>query len=124
MSRIIAVLVYLLSVALFFRLNAQDVESQMSNFNVGGGLTAPMNPTGRYFGVSGNAGTGMGANFNNPIRLKVISYGVVFRLASLLFIRSKAPRGVQIFTRLLGTIGLIWLRIRCLRNWRWWLVLA
>jgi hypothetical protein len=59
MSRIIAVLIYLLGAALFFRLNVQDLENQMSNFNVGKGLTVPLNPTGKHFGVSGDAGTGM-----------------------------------------------------------------
>jgi hypothetical protein len=60
----IAVVIYSLGAALLFPLNAQDLENEMFNFNVGGGLSVPLNPTGRYFGVSGNAGTGMGANFN------------------------------------------------------------
>jgi hypothetical protein len=34
------------------------------NFNIGGGLSMPVNPTARYFGVNGNVVTGVGANFN------------------------------------------------------------
>ena len=64
MLRMIAVVICSLGAALLFPLNAQDLENEMFNFNVGGGLSVPLNPTGRYFGVSGNAGTGMGANFN------------------------------------------------------------
>jgi hypothetical protein len=64
MSRMIAVLICPLGAALLFPLNAQDLENEMFKFNVGGGLSVPLNPTGRYFGESGNAGTGMGANFN------------------------------------------------------------
>lgn len=64
MSRIISALIGLLGGALFFPLGAQEPDLQMFNFNVGGGLSVPLNPTARYFGVNGNATTGMGANFN------------------------------------------------------------
>jgi Outer membrane protein beta-barrel domain len=46
-------------------LAAQETdESKMFNFNLGGALSVPLNPTGRYFGVSGNVITGAGVNFN------------------------------------------------------------
>jgi hypothetical protein len=64
MSRIISAFIWLLGCALLFPLQAQDSELQLLNFNVGGGLTVPLNPTGRYLGVNGNAGSGVGANFN------------------------------------------------------------
>jgi hypothetical protein len=64
MSRIISAFIWLLGSALLFPLQAQDSELQLLNFNVGGGLTVPLNPTGRYLGVNGNAGSGVGANFN------------------------------------------------------------
>jgi hypothetical protein len=57
-------LISLLGAACLFPLRAQDQELQMLNFNVGGGLSVPLNPTGRYLGVNGNAGSGMGANFD------------------------------------------------------------
>jgi hypothetical protein len=63
MSRIISRLIAMLGTVFFFPLYAQD-ELQMFNFNVGGGLSVPLNPTGRYFGVNGTAGAGAGANFN------------------------------------------------------------
>jgi hypothetical protein len=43
---------------------AQDSELNKLNFNIGGGLSVPLNPTARYAGVNGNATTGIGANFN------------------------------------------------------------
>jgi Outer membrane protein beta-barrel domain len=64
MSRIVSAFVGLLGCALLFPLQAQDSESQLFNFNVGGGLSVPLNPTGRYIGVDGNAGSGAGVNFN------------------------------------------------------------
>ncbi len=64
MLRIISAFIWLLGCALLFPLQAQDSELQLLNFNVGGGLTVPLNPTGRYLGVNGNAGSGVGANFN------------------------------------------------------------
>ena len=64
MSRILSAFVWLLGCALLFPLQAQDSELQLLNFNVGGGLSVPLNPTARYLGVNGNAGSGVGANFN------------------------------------------------------------
>ena len=64
MLRTISAFIWLLGCALLFPLQAQDSELQLLNFNVGGGLTVPLNPTGRYLGVNGNAGSGVGANFN------------------------------------------------------------
>jgi hypothetical protein len=64
MSRIISAFVWLLGCALLSPLHAEDSEHELFNFNVGGGLTVPLNPTARYLGVNGNAGSGMGVNFN------------------------------------------------------------
>jgi hypothetical protein len=64
MSRITSAFVWLLGCALLFPLQAQNSELQLLNYNVGGGLSVPLNPTARYLGVNGNAGTGIGANFN------------------------------------------------------------
>jgi len=64
MSRIVSASVCLLGAVLLIPLRAQDPELQMLTFNVGGGLSIPINPTGRYLGVNGSAGTGLGANFN------------------------------------------------------------
>jgi Outer membrane protein beta-barrel domain len=63
MSRTLFALVWLLGCALV-PLQADDSELQLFNFNVGGGLSVPLNPTARYLGVNGNAGAGAGANFN------------------------------------------------------------
>jgi hypothetical protein len=41
-----------LDAGLLFPLDGQDPENQMFNFNVGGGLSVPLNPTGRYLGVT------------------------------------------------------------------------
>jgi hypothetical protein len=56
MSRRSSALICLLGAVCLFPLRAQDQELQMLNFNVGGGLSVPLNPTGRYLGVNGNAG--------------------------------------------------------------------
>jgi Outer membrane protein beta-barrel domain len=64
MSRTISALIWLLGSALLFPLRAEDSEHELFNFNVGGGLSVPLNPTGRYVGVNGSANTGMGVNFN------------------------------------------------------------
>jgi hypothetical protein len=64
MSRTIAAFIWLLGCAVLLPLQAQDSEVQLFNFNVGGGLSVPLNPTGRYLGVNGNAGSGVGVNFN------------------------------------------------------------
>ena len=64
MSRTISALIGLLGSALLFPLRAEDSEHELFNFNVGGGLSVPLNPTGRYVGVNGSANTGMGVNFN------------------------------------------------------------
>ena len=64
MPRIVSAVICLLGGAFLFPLHAEDSELEMFNLNVGGGLSVPLNPTGRLFGVDGNASTGMGANFN------------------------------------------------------------
>src|ERR1044072_9672078 len=46
------------------RLHAQDPGLLGLNFNIGGGLAAPLNPTARYAGMSGNGTTGVGYNFD------------------------------------------------------------
>jgi hypothetical protein len=60
MLRIVSAFTWLLGCALLFPLHADDSELQLLNVNVGGGLSVPLNPTIRYVGVDGNAGSGMG----------------------------------------------------------------
>ena len=43
---------------------AQAQELQQLTFAIGGGISAPLNPTSRYVGVSGNFVTGVGVNIN------------------------------------------------------------
>jgi Outer membrane protein beta-barrel domain len=64
MSKTVSALIWLLGCALLFPLYAEDSEHELFNFNVGGGLTVPLNPTGRYLGVNGSASSGVGVNFN------------------------------------------------------------
>ena len=64
MSRTFPVLIRMLSAFLVLSVRAQSQEIETLNFNVGGGFSIPVNPTARNFGVDGNAGTGMGVNFN------------------------------------------------------------
>jgi Outer membrane protein beta-barrel domain len=45
-------------------LHAQDSDFGRLNFNIGGGLSVPLNPTARYVGVNGNGTSGLGANFD------------------------------------------------------------
>lgn len=61
--RTVAVVVFL-SAAWLSPLPAQDPELHTVNFNLGGGLSVPLNPTARYAGVSGNATTGLGVNLD------------------------------------------------------------
>jgi len=64
MSRRISGLIRILATVVAFPLAAQHQEFEPLNVLVGGGLSVPLNPTGRYFGVSGNATAGMGVNFD------------------------------------------------------------
>jgi hypothetical protein len=51
MSKVFSGVICILGAALLFPLAAQDQELKLLNFNVGGGLSVPLNPTARYFGV-------------------------------------------------------------------------
>jgi hypothetical protein len=55
----------LLCAGWFSFLHAQDVDLGRLNFNIGGGLSVPLNPTARYTGVNGNGTSGLGANFDS-----------------------------------------------------------
>jgi hypothetical protein len=98
MSRIIAVLIYLLRRC--FVLSPErpgpgepDVQLQCWKRPYGAAESDWQTLRGKWRRRHWNAPTSI-----NIIRLKVISGGVAFRLASLLFIRSKAPRGVNLYT--------------------------
>jgi hypothetical protein len=52
-----------ISAAALFPVQAQD-GIRWLNFNIGGGLSVPLNPTARYAGLSGNGTTGAGINFD------------------------------------------------------------
>lgn len=61
LHRTLAPLIFL-CVAWPSSLNAQVQDLRTFNFNIGGGLSVPLNPTARYAGVNGNATAGIGAN--------------------------------------------------------------
>ena len=78
MSRMIFAFIGLLGCALLFPLQAQDSEHQLFNYNVGGGLSVPLNPTGRYLGVDGNAGSGMGVpDGSSSLSRAITTHGVI-----------------------------------------------
>jgi hypothetical protein len=54
--------IILLSAAGLTRLHAQDFSK--FNFNIGGGMTSPINPTAQYVGLSGNFDVGAGYNLD------------------------------------------------------------
>lgn len=62
MSRTILISITLIGAACVVSLQAQDYSKFA--FNVGGGLSAPLNPTGAYAGMSGNFALGAGYNLN------------------------------------------------------------
>ena len=62
MSKRILLPIGLLGVA--WLIPAQAQELQQLTFAIGGGISAPLNPTSRYVGVSGNFVTGVGVNIN------------------------------------------------------------
>lgn len=62
MSKRILFLIGLLSAAWLIPLQAEEL--QLLTFTIGGGVSAPLNPTARYVGVSGNFVTGAGVNIN------------------------------------------------------------
>ena len=67
MSRTILIILGLATIPGLVPLEAQDWNAddlRMLNFNIGGGLSIPLNPTGRYVGVNGSAVAGAGANFD------------------------------------------------------------
>jgi Outer membrane protein beta-barrel domain len=63
MSKNLLIFVALLTATLVRPITAQDVSKL--TFNVGGGVTTPMNPTAQFAGLSGNFVTGVGYNINN-----------------------------------------------------------
>ena len=78
MSRIISAFVWLLGCALLSPLHAEDSEHELFNFNVGGGLSVPLNPTIRYVGVDGNAGSGMGVpDGSSSLSRAITTHGVI-----------------------------------------------
>jgi len=62
MSKRIVLFVGLLSVVRWMPLEAEELEKL--TFAIGGGVSAPLNPTARFVGVSGNFVTGVGVNMN------------------------------------------------------------
>ena len=62
MSKKTLIPIILLSAAGLTRLHAQDFSK--FNFNIGGGITTPINPTANYVGLSGNFAVGAGYNIN------------------------------------------------------------
>ena len=66
MSKKIWASIGLLSLALLLPLKAQNINADLKkfNFNIGGGINTPLNPTGRYVGVSGDFLLGAGYNID------------------------------------------------------------
>ncbi len=62
MSKTILIPLFAVGLASLAPLEAQDFSK--FTFNLGGGLSAPLNPTGSYAGLSGNFVTGAGYNIN------------------------------------------------------------
>jgi hypothetical protein len=62
MSKKILFCIGFLSVAWLAPLKAQEL--QLLTFAIGGGISAPLNPTAQYVGVSGNFVSGAGVNIN------------------------------------------------------------
>src|SRR5450755_2452561 len=62
MSKKLMIPIILLSAAGLTRLHAQDFSK--FNFNIGGGMTSPINPTAQYVGLSGNFDVGAGYNLD------------------------------------------------------------
>ena len=62
MTRSTVALTVFLCAAWFSPLRGQDQELRRLNFNIGGGLSVPVNPTARYVGVNGNGAAGVGVN--------------------------------------------------------------
>jgi hypothetical protein len=78
MLRIVSAFTWLLGCALLFPLHADDSELQLLNVNVGGGLSVPLNPTIRYVGVDGNAGSGMGVpDGSSSLSRAITTHGVI-----------------------------------------------
>jgi hypothetical protein len=61
-SKKVLISTILLSMAGLARLQAQNFTK--FNFNIGGGVTTPLNPTANYVGLSGNFDVGAGYNIN------------------------------------------------------------
>ncbi|HWB85989.1 MAG TPA: outer membrane beta-barrel protein [Bryobacteraceae bacterium] len=66
MSKRIMLSLALLSAAFVIPLSAQSVSGDLTkfNFNLGGGVNTPLNPTGHYVGVGGAFRAGAGYNIN------------------------------------------------------------
>ena len=66
MSKKFAILIGLSIAASTIPLEAQNVPADLTkfNFNIGGGVDTPLNPIGRYVGVSGNFLLGAGVNID------------------------------------------------------------
>jgi hypothetical protein len=54
----------LLAASLGVEWDARAADLELLNFNLGGGLTVPLNPTARFVGVNGSATTGAGVNID------------------------------------------------------------
>src|SRR4051794_14648623 len=83
MSATILISLGLLSAASIIPLQAQDIPKLA--FNIGGGISTPLNPTGKYAGVSGNftAGTGYSLDRNNSIGAEFMWAGLPTNLSVL-----------------------------------------
>jgi hypothetical protein len=69
MCKRIVTVIGLLGVACMSRLHAQDIDLSRLTYEIGGGVSTPLNPTGQHVGVSGNfvAGVGYKLNKHNSI---------------------------------------------------------
>jgi hypothetical protein len=55
---------YIVALSTVWLVPLEAEEPQLFNFNIGGGISAPVNPIAKYVGVSGNFVSGAGVNIN------------------------------------------------------------
>src|SRR5690242_6313281 len=55
---------YIVALSTVWLVPLEAEELQLFNFNIGGGISAPLNPIARFVGVSGNFVSGAGVNLN------------------------------------------------------------
>lgn len=94
----------LISAAWLAPLRAQDYSK--FNFNIGGGISTPLNPTGQYAGVSENFASGAGYNIDKHNSITGEFMWSNLPPTALRFIRSMRPAEKAMCTRQPPTTGI------------------